>query len=332
MSGIQDELRKAAAGLLDQGKVDVVIGFRKGTRPCSASPCFVKEADRAADLVWNPFCTANLAAYLPRLFIPDPRLRKDPPPPPKVAIICKGSDGRSVVGLVKERKVPRDNIVIVAAPCDGVVDDGAVRQRFNGAEITEAKVSGDAIKATDGAGKKLSVELAEVLSDACRECAVRNAPVRDVLVGEAGDEPSASPGNGNGRLASLSDAERWQLFRREMSKCIRCYACRQACPNCYCKECFAELARPRWLGAGDSVENVMFFHLGRMIHQAGRCVDCGACVRACPMGVDLRPFTHKLVRDAKELFGFEAGLDLETPPPLTVFRPEDPEEFITEPD
>ncbi len=99
MSDIQAELRKAAAELLDQGKVDVIIGFREGTRPLSASPCFIKEADRAADLVWNPFCTANLAAYLPRLFTPDPRV-KEPPPQPKVAIICKGCDGRSVVGLV----------------------------------------------------------------------------------------------------------------------------------------------------------------------------------------------------------------------------------------
>jgi ferredoxin len=331
MSDIQAELRKAAAELLDQGKVDVVIGFREGARPLSASPCFIKEAERADDLVWNPFCSVNLAAYLPRFFTPDPRL-KEPPPPPKVAIISKGCDGRSIVGLVKERKVPRDNVVIVAVPCHGVVDAGAVRQRLGGAEIADAKMSGDTIKVTGELGKKHSIELAEVLSDVCRECAVRTAPVRDILVGEVQDEPSGTAGNGNGRLASLSSAERWQLFRREMSKCIRCCACRQACPNCYCKDCFAELSRPRWLGAGDNVENVMFFHLGRMIHQAGRCVDCGACVRACPQGCDLRPFTHKLVRDAKELFGFEAGLDLDTPPPLTVFKPEDPEDFITEPE
>ncbi len=336
MSDIQAELRKAAAELLDQGKVDVVIGFREGARPLSASPCFIKEADRAEDLVWNPFCSVNLAAYLPRLFIPDPRLRKDPPPPPKVAVICKGCDGRSIVGLVKERKVPRDNVVIIAAACEGVVDSEAVTRQLGGAEAAEAKVSGDAIKVTDDAGKKHSIKLAEVLSGACCECAVRTAPVRDILVGESTEEPTEesqpSTGDGDGRLASMSTAERWQLFLREMSKCIRCYACRQACPNCYCKVCFAELARPSWLGAGDNVENVMFFHLGRMIHQAGRCVDCGACVRACPMGVHLRPFTHKLVRDAKELFGFEAGIDLDTPPPLTVFKPEDPEEFITEPD
>ena len=325
MSDIQADLRKAAAELLDQGKVDVVIGFREGTRALRASPCLIKEADRAADLVWNPFCSVNLAAYLPRLFAPDPRL-KEPPPPPK------GCDGRSVVGLVKERKVPRDNVVIIAAPCEGMVDSDAVDERLDGAEAVAAGVSGEKIEVTDGAGKKHRMNREEVLPGSCRECAVRSAPVHDILVGEAAAGPAGAASDGDGRLGSMSGQERWQLFRREMSKCIRCYACRQACPNCYCKECFADLSRPRWLGAGDDVENVMFFHLGRMIHQAGRCVDCGACVRACPMGVDLRPFTHKLVRDAKELFGFEAGLDLETPPPLTVFKSEDPEEFITEPD
>ncbi len=329
MSDVQGELRKVVGDLLEQGKVDVVLGFEEGTRPLSASPCFIRQAERAAELVWNPCCSVNVAAYLPRLFTPDPRL-KEPPPPPRVAVFCKGCDGRSVVGLIKENQVPRENVVIIAVPCGGVIDRDALTGRLNGAEIAKAKASADKIELTDESGKKHTVKLNDVLSASCRECTVRVAPVRDVLVGEAGDEPKPA-GDGSHRLESMSPEERWEAFRREMSKCIRCYACRQACPNCYCHACFAELSSPRWLGAGDAVEDVMFFHLGRMIHQAGRCVDCGACVRACPMGVDLRPFTQKLVADAKELFGFEAGLDIETPPPLTVFKPEDPQEFITEP-
>ena len=74
------------------------------------------------------------------------------------------------------------------------------------------------------------------------------------------------------------------------------------------------------------------YHLGRMFHQAGRCVDCGACVRACPMGIDLRTFSYKLVKDAKELFDYTAGLDLEKAPPLREFSANDSDHFITEPE
>ncbi len=75
----------------------------------------------------------------------------------------------------------------------------------------------------------------------------------------------------------------------------------------------------------------MLYQIGRIFHQAGRCVDCGACVRACPMGIDLRAFTYKLVKDVRELFGYEAGISLDELPPLTTFKLEDKQEFMVEP-
>ena len=76
-----------------------------------------------------------------------------------------------------------------------------------------------------------------------------------------------------------------------------------------------------------------------MFHQAGRCVECDACVRACPRGVDLRLFTQKIVQDVEELFGYvpadaragAPGATADAPPPLCTFRPDDSEEFITHP-
>ena len=72
----------------------------------------------------------------------------------------------------------------------------------------------------------------------------------------------------------------------------------------------------------------MAFHLVRAYHLAGRCLDCGACSRACPMNIDLRVLRKKLQKDGLELFGYEAGLDPETEPALATFRPDDPQEFI----
>ena len=76
----------------------------------------------------------------------------------------------------------------------------------------------------------------------------------------------------------------------------------------------------------------MFYHIIRAFHVAGRCVACGACTRACPMNIDLRLLTRKLQKIVKDRFEFEAGLDIETPPPMGTHTAEDAEEFITEPE
>jgi len=102
---------------------------------------------------------------------------------------------------------------------------------------------------------------------------------------------------------SRPSEERWAYFEKEMAKCIRCYACRQACPSCYCPECFAEQSRPQWVGIGEDASDTQVFQIMRIFHMAGRCVDCGSCVAVCPMGVDLRTFLKKLDKDAYELFG-----------------------------
>jgi formate dehydrogenase subunit beta len=45
---------------------------------------------------------------------------------------------------------------------------------------------------------------------------------------------------------------------------------------------------------------VRTFHFLRAYHCAGRCTDCGACERACPVGINMRQFTKKLEKDCQE--------------------------------
>ena len=332
MMSTQEEVRNTAAHLLAEGKADLVIGFGEGTLPMRSTPCFVTEPEAAERLVWNSYCLNNLAVYLPECFASDSRL-KEQPPLPKVAIIVKGCDGRSAVGLIKENQVPRENLVIVAVPCNGMID-AIVAQRLIGTDqIVSAEESDGAVTIKDETGKDIKLDRDELLAEACRFCVHRAPAVSDVTVGQAsaaeGPSVSADPFED---FSKKPGPERWQQFCREISKCVLCKACRSACPNCYCRECFADQTRPNWMGAGSKLSDVIMYHLGRIFHQAGRCVDCGACIRACSMGVDLRTFTYKLVREAEELFGYTPGLDLEQAPLLMEFDAGDPQNFITEPE
>lgn len=331
MKSVQEDIRKTAADLLSSGKADIVIGFGEGSLPMRATPCFVTDPEAAQKLVWNSYCSNNLAVYLPRLFARDPRV-KNPPPPPKVAIIVKGCDGFSAAGLIKERQAPRDNLIIIAAPCKGMLDAARAQKLLGTDEIAAVEESNGTVTITSDSGKESKVDRDELLAEACRFCTKKTATIYDVAVGELADDGAAAPDESFEQYLTKPTSEKWEQFCSEVSKCILCKACRSACPNCYCKTCFADQTRPNWMGTGDRLRDVILYHLGRMFHQAGRCVDCGACVRACSMGVDLRTFTHKLVKDAEELFGYTVGLDLEQAPPLTEFHLEDPENFITEPE
>jgi formate dehydrogenase subunit beta len=73
------------------------------------------------------------------------------------------------------------------------------------------------------------------------------------------------------------------------------------------------------------------YHVIRAMHVAGRCVECGECERVCPVGIPLMLLNRKLIKDVNELFGpYEASLKLEeeASPPLSVYRPDDPDNFL----
>ena len=129
-------------------------------------------------------------------------------------------------------------------------------------------------------------------------------------------------------LESLSFAERWAWWEQEFSKCIRCYACRQVCPFCYCEECIAEENQPQWIGRSPSPANNRSWNVIRAFHLVGRCIDCGECERACPMAIPLRLLNVKMIDEVQEAFDYEAGMDMEADPPLVTFRVDDADDFI----
>ena len=114
-------------------------------------------------------------------------------------------------------------------------------------------------------------------------------------------------------LEAMSPEERFAFWQGELSRCIRCNACRNACPACSCLKCVFDSNKfdSAQKANVDSFEEKMF-HIIRAFHVAGRCTDCGECSRVCPQGIPLHLFNRKFIKDINEFYGdFQAGEDTE---------------------
>jgi len=308
-------IRDAAKKLLDQKRVDLIIGFETGTLPLRSTPCFVRTSEEAEKLIWNASCENNLARYL--------RGREE-----KVGIVAKGCDTRSIISLIKEKQVAREQVFIIGVPCHGMIDRRKIEAKLDGKEILEADEATERV-ILKGRDFTETINKAEFLHNSCNTCSYRNPVIYDVLIGDKVEEKRGIDEYGEVKEFEAQPADRrWQSFTNEVSKCIRCYACRNACPLCYCQECFVDSSQPQWIGKTTNLSDASIFHIVCAFHTAGRCVDCGACDRACPMGIDIRKLTRKIEKDVKELFHYQAGVNLEDVPPLAAFSLDDPQQFI----
>ncbi len=309
-----DKIKEISSRLLKDGTVDMIIGFRRGTMPMMNEPHFAKTAEDVDQLVWDSNCGLNLANYLTN--------RTE-----KIGIIAKGCDSRNIVTHIIENKIKREQLTVIGVPCKGMIDKRKINAMFDG-EITQVTENGGTIVVT-GEGFKKKLEKDAVLQQNCRLCIHRNPVIYDELVAEQVEEQQDIDRYEDIRkIEALSPKEKESYFDELFSACIRCYACRNACPLCYCPTCFVDESRPQWVGKSQDLSDVKTFHFLRAYHCAGRCTDCGSCERVCPVGINMRILTRKLEKDSFELFGWEAGLSLDVRPPLDTYKPDDPDDFI----
>ena len=314
MLSYTEKIREIAGRLLQSGAVEMVIGFRAGTVPMMNEPHFAKTPADVQKLVWDSHCGINLANYLTD--------RKE-----KIGVVAKGCDSRNIVTHIIENKIKREQLVIIGVPCKGMVDKRKIAMKCPG-EITEAIETETGLTAK-GNGFSQDFEKKDVLQHNCSLCIHRNPVIHDEVVAATVAEQQGVDRYADVRsLEAMTPEQRWKYFDDLLAPCIRCYACRNACPLCYCPTCFVDEARPQWVGKSLDASDVRTFHFLRAYHCAGRCTDCGACERACPVGINMRTFTKKLEKDCLDLFGWEAGLNPEVRPPLDVYRPQDPNDFI----
>lgn len=314
MQQYTQKIKEISKRLLDECRVETVIGFRRGTLPMMNQPCFAKTVADVDQFVWDSNCGVNLANYLTH--------RKE-----KIAIVAKGCDSRNIVTHIIENKIERDQLYIIGVPCKGMVDKRVITEKVAG-EITAVGEADGKVTVTTADGEE-TFDKADVLQQNCSLCVHRNPVIYDEMVAE----PVAEQTDVN-RYADVAEIEaldaqgRWDYFEKLLSTCIRCYACRNACPLCYCPTCFVDESKPQWVGKSQDAIDTRTFHFLCAYHRAGRCTDCGSCERVCPVGINMRVFTKKLEKDCLENFNWEAGMSPDERPPLDWFRSDDPEGFI----
>lgn len=315
---VEQKLRQEAKTLLDEGKVDCIIGFQEGSLKFTTSPLITGNSDDLDQLVINSFIVNNLATYLTGL-------------EGRIGIVVKGCDSRSVVSLIQDNKVARDNVIILGIPCSGIIDLNKVESLVgkDRDELDGIIRNGDKIKVTVAANE-MEFSLDQVLFDNCLACEAPTPAEYDILLDEP-VAPNFQPEISNHKIEALAATtveERWQFWEKEFSRCIRCYACRSVCPACYCERCFVEETEPQWLLPTQRWQDNLMFQVIRNIHVAGRCTDCGECERACPVNIPLRSLSKEMYDLTGELFHYKAGSDIKDVPLMIAYEAGDVEDFI----
>jgi len=265
-----EEIRAKVKELLETKKVELVFGYKRAADGILAAPVFVEKLEDVDALIWDQYCVYNLSNYFKDFS------------GKKAGIIAGSCDIKSIMVLVQENQLKRENVFII-----GVEGEG------------------------------------QIMPPASCDYIIKHKEPRAAI-----EKSGADPYDTIGKFKGKSLEERLKFWQKEFSRCIRCYACRQICPMCYCPRCVADQNSPAWFSKATELEGNFSWNIVRAMHLAGRCIGCGECQRACPVGIPLREINRKIEKDIKEAFHYEAGTDSQQKPLLGDFDKNDPDEWI----
>jgi ferredoxin len=310
-------MEKRAKELLASGAVTRVLGWRAGEFPYDMTPAvFSTEKELEDAFVYNDFCGANLSKYLVK------ESRKEG----KILVFLKPCDTYSFNQLQAEHRILRENIYVIGVPCYGKADVEKLKA-MGLTGITGIVMKNGSYTVESVYGKQV-IKAADAMAERCLACKSKRHVVYDELLGEDGEVVEDS-----GRfdmvekLEAMTPDERFAFWRGELSRCIRCNACRNVCPACTCEQCVFDNpgSGVAQKAAVNSFEESLF-HIIRAYHVAGRCTDCGECSRVCPQHIPLHLLNRKFIKDINEFYGeYRAGEDPNAKPPLGTYQTGDRE-------
>lgn len=317
------EIVNRAKELLADGTVKRVLGWKAGDLPYNPEPAYFEKEEDLEEFVYNGFCGANLSKYM----IEASKMEG------KTLVCLKPCDTYSFQQLMKEHRVDREKAYIIGVGCKGKLDIERIRRMgIKGIKsIAGANLEDEAETLTIETlyGEK-EVPYKDAMLERCHVCKGKDHMIFDEIIGESKETKDGDRFAEVERIEAMRPEEKFAFFQKELSKCIRCNACRNVCPACSCRKCVFDSNKfdSAQKANVDSFEEKMF-HIIRAFHVAGRCTDCGECSRVCPQGIPLHLFNRKFIKDIDELYGeYQAGADLEERGPLTSYQLDDAEPGI----
>lgn len=316
---MQKVMIEKAKQLLADGTVNRVIGWKKGEFAYDSTPAvFETSAELESEFIYDDFTASNVSKYL----------IKETKKEGKILAFLKPCDTYSFNQLVKEHKIVRDNVYVVGIECYGKSDINKIKAKgISG--ITGITNEEGTLRISTIYGEE-TMPAYEVMAERCLNCKSKKHVAYDELIGEDGEVIDSNRFDMVAQLENMTSQERYDFWREQLSKCIRCNACRNVCPACTCEKCVFDNDKSGIANKApaDSFEENMF-HIIRAFHVAGRCTDCGECSRVCPQDIPLHLLNRKFIKDINELYGeYQAGADIDSRAPLTNYTQEDCEPSI----
>ena len=313
----RDLLLNKACELLDAGKVNRVFGWQKGQFDYDVTPAvFSSKEELEAGFVYNDFCGANFSKYL----------IKETAGEGKILVFLKPCDTYSFNQLLTEHRFDREKVYAVGIPCDGMADIRLIEETV-GEGVTGVDTEGDGLVVHTLYDGDVKLNRADYLAERCKVCKSKKHVAYDELIGEDGEVVDSARFDEVAKIEAMSADERFAFWQNELSRCIRCNACRDVCPACTCEKCV--FGNPKSgvenKAAADSFEEKMF-HIIRAFHVAGRCTDCGECSRVCPQHIPLHLLNRKFIKDINAFYGeYQAGETVGSRAPLVDYTEGDME-------
>ena len=309
MKDVEQKMRERAKELLDNGTVARVVGWKKGDFCFDPSPATFETAGDLVDFTYDWFCGANLSKYLIQIS------KKEG----KTAVFLKPCDTYSFNQLVKEHRIKRENVYVIAVECLGKLDAEKIKAKGISL-ITDVEVVDKDVKVTSAYGVE-TLYKPDVVLTKCETCQKTHQVKDEEIILHERPERDVDRFAEVAKLEAMTEEERFAFWRSQLSKCIRCNACRNVCPACSCVKCvFDNPASGIAAKANDSDFEESMFHIIRAFHVAGRCTDCGECSRVCPQNIPLHLLNRKFIKDIDNFYGeYQAGETAEGKTPLTSY-------------
>jgi len=274
----------------------------------------------------------------------------------KTAFLLKPCEKRALFELVKLSQCTLENAVIVTMDCMGRMENTTYLELIKDhSDLTEQFIAGDVFQ--------------EHISSSCRTCTEFVTEETDIhinilgcldqisfsaytdkgeeILGACKYENAEIPGTrdekyneilkirtenlNNLSTQILSKIKDMDTFQKMIGSCLNCYACRTACPVCYCKECvfltdiFSHmpetlLNRVEKRGMIKLPTDTTMFHMTRLAHMAHACVGCGQCSSVCPSDIPVADIFRVVSKNVQKFFGYIPGKDTSEPIPFLNYK------------